>query len=144
MKEWKRVDIVDIPPLEQRGFKENVIIREYIPPIRFEGSQETVVLPETKVYIKRLKTGEYIEITSNEFVIGKGSGSDYVIVDNSTISRNHAKIHTNGQTIYIEDLHSTNHTYVDGHIINELTELENQSELRLSNEDFQLIIIEEE
>jgi len=47
------------------------------------------------------------------FSIGRGKDNDYIIND-STVSTYHAKIHYKNEDIYIEDLHSTNGTYLDG------------------------------
>jgi len=55
-------------------------------------------------------------------VLGRAEGCD-VVVDNSQISRNHAKITKIGTKFYIEDLGSMNGTFVNGHRISGKTAL---------------------
>ena len=83
---WKNVKDVYIPPVKQKGFKENVIIRKYMPAKKVErivmemeeddatvfvpmdedyDDDRTVIVPEGIpgfVMIKRLKTGEIIKV----------------------------------------------------------------------------------
>lgn len=47
-------------------------------------------------------------------VLGKGKDSSYRISDNSAISRKHARISKADDFYYIEDLGSTNNTYLNG------------------------------
>ena len=103
MKGWKRVEEVEIPRVQKKGFTENVLIRKFIPPVNeteeeiesYFGEEPTVLLQQdTKIcaFLKRKKTGEIVEIAKSEFVIGKSAEADYVIKDNPTISRKHLKI----------------------------------------------------
>lgn len=95
---WKNVKDVYIPPVKQKGFKENVIIRKYMPAKKVErivmemeeddatvfvpmdedyDDDRTVIVPEGIpgfVMIKRLKTGEIIKVAQDEFFIGKQVG----------------------------------------------------------------------
>ncbi len=104
---------------------------------------ETTVLSENigvgQPYLTRLKTGERIVINKPVFRIGKEkSYVDYFIADNTAISRSHCNIHTENGEYFIEDTNSTNHTYVNGNIINSnvKTKLTNGDKIRLANEDF--------
>ena len=87
----------------------------------------------------RVKTGERISINKPVFRIGKEkSYVDYFIADNTAISRSHANIHTENGEYFIEDTNSTNHTYINGELINSnmKTKLNSGDKIRLANEDF--------
>jgi len=89
--------------------------------------------------LTRVKTGERISINKPVFRIGKEkSYVDYFIADNTAISRSHANIHTENGEYFIEDTNSTNHTYLNGKLINSnvKTKLTNGDKVRLANEDF--------
>ncbi len=92
-----------------------------------------------KAYIRRLKTGEQIRITTDSFVLGKEAcGCEYCVSGNSAISRCHAVIKHIGACWFISDLNSTNNTYVNGRAIhpNTDTELYDGTNIRLANEEF--------
>jgi hypothetical protein len=59
---------------------------------------------------------EDIRLEGELFTIGKGAGVDAVI-DKDTISHLHARIHCQGGEYYIEDLNSTNGTYVNENLL---------------------------
>jgi len=93
-----------------------------------------------KPYLIRAKNNEKIPLNKPVFRIGKErSYVDYVIGDNATISRSHANIVTRDGEYFVVDTNSTNHTYVNGTMIqsNVETVLSNGTKLRFSNEDFE-------
>ena len=93
----------------------------------------------TQPALIRTKTGERIVINKPVFRIGKEkSYVDYFVADNTAISRSHANIHTDNGEYFIEDTNSTNHTYVNGKIINSnvKVKLVSGDRIRLANEDF--------
>lgn len=76
--------------------------------------QEKNVLKICPVLI-RLKTGERIQINKNSFLIGKANEQvDYYISGNPGISRIHICIKCMRDGYYVQDLKTTNGTYVDG------------------------------
>lgn len=90
-------------------------------------------------HLTRIKTGEKISINKPVFRIGKErSYVDYFITDNTAISRSHANIITAGNEFFIEDTNSTNHTFVNGKMVNanEKIKLSNGDNIRLANEEF--------
>ena len=112
---------------------------------------ETVLLyyeePKKKntAYLTRMSTGEKIDITTNQFVLGKDpSQTDYYIVGNSAISRAHAVITSNDEVFEVEDKNATNGTFVNCIRIEafQKTTLKNGDTLRLADEDFTFNIVE--
>lgn len=96
-------------------------------------------------YLIRESTQERISVDKPVFRIGKEkSYCDYFVKDNSAVSRSHANIVVRGERFYVADLNSTNHTYVDGRLIQpqEETEIFSGTRLRLGNEEFTFYIEE--
>lgn len=147
---WKDLADVYIPKIEKAGFSDLVIIRKPVKPIRiqrpgeYRGDEPTVLLyPEMKItaYIKRLKTGERVELSQNGFVIGKSAEADLVVKDNPTISRKHAKIIYVEDGYWLEDMGSANHIYFAGEQLTGKMKLENHMVFRLSeNEEFEFTV----
>ena len=91
----------------------------------------------------RSKNNENIPVNKPVFRIGKEhSYVDYFVPDNSAISRSHANIVTRGEQFFIVDTNSTNHTYVNGLMIqsNQESEIHDKDIIRLANEDFEFRI----
>lgn len=100
--------------------------------------QQAAIQPKTAV-IYRLRTGEQIRITSESFRIGKDPHNcEYCIRDNSAISRCHALIKQINGKWFINDLNSTNKTYVSERMIYPHMDIELLSGMnfKLANEDF--------
>lgn len=110
------------------------------------GGETTVLSAEAcapNPCLVRVRNGERISINKPVFRIGKEkSYVDYFIADNTAISRSHANIHTENGEYYIEDTNSTNHTYVNGRLINSnvKTKITDGDKIRLANEDFTFTI----
>lgn len=112
------------------------------------ASGETTVLGEVggvqllsrrTAYLIREKTGEQVMINKPRFRIGKErSCVDFFIGDNTAISRGHADIVIRDDRYYIIDMNSTNHTFVNGMMLQSGEEFEIQSgaKVRLANEEF--------
>ena len=91
-------------------------------------------------HIIREKNNEKIMVNKPVYRIGKErSYVDYFIGDNSGISRSHANIITREGKYFVVDTNSTNHTFVNGAIIqsNEEVEITHGDKIRLANEDFE-------
>lgn len=103
------------------------------------GMQDVVAIP----YLIRMKNNEKIMLNKPVFRIGKEkSYVDYFIGDNSAISRSHANFVTRDNEYFIVDTNSTNHTYLNGVILqsNVETKLTNGAKVRLANEEFEFRI----
>lgn len=109
---------------------------------------ETIVLGTSqaqiiKPYLLRIKNNERIELNKPVFRIGKErSYVDYFVSDNTAVSRSHANIINKDNEFYIVDTNSTNHTYVNGSMIqsNVETKIEHGTKIRLANEDFEFFM----
>ena len=90
-------------------------------------------------YLIRVNTKERIMINKPVFKIGKATrGVDYRVSGNGAISRQHAVIVHKGDSYYIKDNKSTNHTYVNDVEIADDEEvlLKDNATIRLGDEDF--------
>ncbi|MDH5425453.1 MAG: FHA domain-containing protein [Gammaproteobacteria bacterium] len=84
----------------------------------------------TKVTIfQDLKIKSEYEITSNTTTIGRHDNND-ICIDNLSISGRHAQILKAGDDYFIEDLNSSNGTYVNGNLIKKYL-LSNGNEIRI-------------
>lgn len=95
---------------------------------------------ENHPYLIRLKNNEKINLDKPVFRIGKEkSYVDYFIGDNTAVSRSHANFITRDGGYYVVDTNSTNHTYINGQMIqsNLETKLSHKTKVRLANEDFE-------
>ena len=101
-----------------------------------------MVQQEVKIqpYLIREKNNERIELNKPVFRIGKEkSYVDYFISDNTAISRSHANVISRDGEYFVVDTNSTNHTYVNGMMIqsNVETKIADGAKIRLANEEFE-------
>ena len=95
---------------------------------------------QVKPHLIRAKNNEKIDLNKPVFRIGKEkSYVDYFIGDNSAISRSHANIISRDGEYFVVDTNSTNHTYVNGQMIqsNVETKIAHGAKIKLANEDFE-------
>lgn len=164
---WKNLHEVQIPPVEHPGFKEDIIIRKRVEPIEpaapvmqevytgedptsvrrevdvYTGEDPTVLLdqPQTcHAYIRRMGESTDCEILKSPFVIGKSADCDYVIRDNTTVSRHHAQILTTEEGYMLQDLGSLNYTYIEQNKITGPEKLTDGMIFQLSDVEFQFIV----
>lgn len=99
------------------------------------------VVSSTNAYIIRNLTGEKIYVNKNEFLIGKGTGNDYVL-DTPSVSRKHAKIIRKQDGYYVIDNGSTNGTTIEGIKIqpNEEVMVYDGALVSFGNENLQIFI----
>lgn len=91
-------------------------------------------------HLFRIKTQEQIYITADSFKIGKEkSYVNYFIPDNPNVSRSHAVIIRRNGQYFIVDTNSTNHTYVNGGMIQSNAEvpISHGTRIRFANEEFE-------
>ena len=74
-------------------------------------------------------TGRMYKITRN-YLIGRAPNAE-IRLDDDGISRNHARIHTEGDTAWVDDLGSRNGTFVNGERVTRPTELKDGDKLQI-------------
>lgn len=77
----------------------------------------------------------------NYFIIGKEDGCDGCIKSNGAISRRHCALERVDGLLYVSDLGSLNHTYVNGRMLEsgEKTKVKDHDILRIADMDFEII-----
>ena len=98
------------------------------------------VATQIEPHLIRTKNNEKIPLNKPVFRIGKErSYVDYFVSDNTAISRGHANIVNHNGEFFVVDTNSTNHTYVNGAMIQSgvETKLTHGDKIRLANEDFE-------
>ena len=92
----------------------------YVEETEPEEKNETVLL--TGPFLAESLTLRYSGINSqpdyavkgNAIKIGSDSGQNDMVINSAAVSKRHARLTTNGGNIFLEDLNSTNGTYVNG------------------------------
>lgn len=89
-------------------------------------------IPKNKsgiIIIKGPNIGEEFYLTKDKFSIGRSSDSD-ILLDDITVSRQHAVIEKHNNEFIMRDLGSLNGSYINGEIINE-SKLNNGDKLQI-------------
>lgn len=129
----KGSDLLKIVEICEKIKEQPIVVK---PPIE---DIETVVWNNVRGMLVRKRNGQKHMLDKAEVVMGKDYRSvDLCIMENPTISRNHAKIVNRDNRYFISDCQSTNHTYVNGKMLaqGEEQELKSGDIVRLSNEEF--------
>jgi hypothetical protein len=91
-------------------------------------------------YLIRVRNNEKVNLSKPVFRIGKErSFADYFIGDNTAVSRSHAEFISRGGEYYVADMNSTNHTYVNGEMLQGGVEarLAHGDKVKLADEEFE-------
>lgn len=105
----------------------------------------TISTNEIELFMIRKSNDEKIEIEGEKFYIGSSQKNNYVVKGNSAVSRRHCVlIKDNGGNVFIQDLNSTNGTFVNGERAkeNDRIQLHSKDEVKLGDEIY--IYYEEE
>lgn len=86
---------------------------------------------------KDLKDGSIIPIRS-DLSIGRKDNNSIVLIDQH-VSGNHAKITVRNDSLYIEDLKSTNGTYINGKKISGKVKLSDKDEIMIGTSVFKIL-----
>ena len=79
-----------------------------------------------------------LKIDQDEIIIGRDSGND-IQIDNLAVSREHARIIRGPNYYLIEDLNSTNGTFVNGKMINKKF-LKEEDEILIGKHSLQIVL----
>ena len=150
----RSVFINDVPIVKEQSLKAWDVIRlgktelEIIDPLNERSPNPQNKAPEQKTVIRpaispwMLKAisapldGQYFSLT-NGAILGRDKSSE-IVVPLSYVSRQHAKFAIKNENLYVEDLNSSNGTYVNGDRI-QSCQLFNGDELRLDEFIFNLV-----
>lgn len=105
----------------------------------FREQSNSFYYRKTMATIKNIKTGQVMLLEKPEIYIGKKEEmNDFVIRNNSNVSRRHACISWEDEKYYIQDLQSSNGTFVNGVNIEfgNKHKLKNKDKFVLANEEF--------
>ena len=91
-----------------------------------------IILKFNSTVLKELK------IDQDEIIIGRDSGND-IQIDNVAVSREHARITRGPNYYFIEDLNSTNGTFVNGKKINKKF-LQEVDEISIGKHSLQIVL----
>ena len=94
---------------------------------------------EKTVRLISFEGDELLRMTTDNIVIGRSKELSEYLEEKKYVSNTHCRLFTEGEDYYIEDLHSTNSTFVNNKKITEKTLLTNGDEIALGG-----IIIEGE
>ena len=147
-KPWEKREAVELPAEEKTWEKEKApgIYEEdndsQTVLLRDDGDNETILLKKTyKIHAElvRERTQEIFSITVENCKLGKRAlMTDICIRNNPTISREHCVIRFREGEYYIEDLNSSNYTYLNGIRVMPAhpEKLEHGDRIRMSDEEF--------
>lgn len=102
------------------------------------GDPKSKLVP--KPFLVRAKNNEIININKPVFRIGRDREyADYLISDNTAISRAHANIISKDGEYFVKDVGSKYNTFVNGQMIQSRTEvkIEHATKIRFADEDFE-------
>ena len=85
-----------------------------------------------------LKGGSIIPIRS-DLTIGRKDGNSIVLLDQH-VSGNHAEIIVRNNKVYLEDLHSTNGSFLNGKRISGKVQLSNKDEITIGKSIFKIVL----
>src|SRR5262249_39111191 len=111
---------------------EKVTTETWVTPIKRPVSSTNRNACLVHIYPTGNQMGHRYELAEREIVVGRGEESDIRISDNS-ISRRHARLEPTEQGVFVQDLGSTNGTFVNDQAIDGARLLHDGDYLRIGN-----------
>ena len=87
---------------------------EFIRGYAEDDEEKTILLTGEAPALVNVSTGEKVQITSDDFTLGRSKEKVDFRIENPAVSIIHARISKEGDKSFIEDLNSSNHTFVNG------------------------------
>ena len=98
-------------------------------------------IPVITFYLKNIGNGETFQCVIRDILtIGK-RGPNYqakLQLEDSAVSKLHCRILVDGSTLYIQDMESTNHTYVNGEMITSMVRLVSGYQIKIGNSTYEI------
>lgn len=85
-----------------------------IPKIILDAPEPTPIASITTAVTSLVGSAQTLSLAPGTYTVGRDPGCDFPFPDESSISRNHARIVSDGSSVSVEDLGSTNGTFVNG------------------------------
>lgn len=105
---------------ENEALKEEPVLREQFGQIG-KTAEETVIIQmnqcQRTLLIRKATGAQYMLLSKDIFTIGRNANLCDVFIDEPSVGRLHAELHTSGESVYVRDLNSLNGTYINGHRI---------------------------
>lgn len=88
-----------------------------------------------RIQLLREETGEVFEAwMEDKLLVGRAPAAGCgICLDDSLVSREHCMLYRRGEQMMLQDLHSTNHTYVNGFLAEGAVSLSSGDRLKLGN-----------
>jgi pSer/pThr/pTyr-binding forkhead associated (FHA) protein len=93
-------------------------------------------MSDTRFFLKKVSSGSEMELTG-DLAVGRAQDSGLRITEGNP-SRHHARLSVGPEGAFVEDLKSTNGTYVNGTRIEQRTRLATKDKIRFDVEEYQL------
>lgn len=132
--------------VQMQDFGETVDLRSFSEGTTVLTGTTVLVNPvsEKKFFLKRMQTREVFELKAQVSKVGKDAYKNEICIQgNSAVSREHAVFYKESDKIFIEDLKSTNGTYLNGARLQpgiRSNPLMNGDIVRLGDEDLEIIV----
>ena len=88
--------------------------------------------------IRELQDGDSFVCNQGELLLGRSDDCD-VVIDGAYASARHARLYFQAGQFWLEDLHSTNGTYINGRQVNSPVVLANSDRIRIGGVTFQYV-----
>jgi len=118
--------VVFVVARELRASRVPVVVPEPAPPVAApvpaKRERQSRGRAQLRILEPAARAGEVFEL-DDEITVGRAGGCGVVLTEDTFVSQVHARVYRRGRDTYVEDLGSTNGTYVNGERIADATRL---------------------